>query len=72
MRGLAPGRRYTGAYPEELLAEWAEWMAGQRQAGRSVHAYFNNDIGGHAIHDARKLIAALEPLAPAGPAQATS
>ncbi len=62
VRFHGPGRRYTGAYPEELLAEWAEWMAGQRQAGRSVHAYFNNDIGGHAVHDARALCGLVEWL----------
>lgn len=59
VRFHGPERRYTGAYPEEVLAEWAEWMAGQQEAGRSVFAYFNNDIGGHAVDDAKALRAML-------------
>ncbi|MHC4592373.1 MAG: DUF72 domain-containing protein, partial [Planctomycetota bacterium] len=61
VRFHGPERRYTGAYPEEVLAEWAEWMAGQQEAGRSVFAYFNNDISGHAVHDAKALRTMLAP-----------
>ncbi len=55
VRFHGPSRRYTGAYPDETLAEWADWMRTQWQAGRSIHAYFNNDIGGHAVRDAKRL-----------------
>jgi uncharacterized protein YecE (DUF72 family) len=49
------GGKYRGRYSEEALAGWAEWLLEQRQAGRSAWAYFNNDIGGDAIEDARML-----------------
>ena len=49
------GGKYRGRYREEAMADWAEWLLGQRKAGRSAWAYFNNDIGGDAIEDARTL-----------------
>jgi uncharacterized protein YecE (DUF72 family) len=48
--------KYVGRYSEELLADWAEWMRGQAREGRSVWAYFNNDIHAHAIADAQALV----------------
>ena len=33
----------------------ADWCLEQSRAGRSVWCYFNNDIHGHAIHDAQTL-----------------
>ncbi len=55
VRFHGPARRYTGSYPDETLAEWAEWMATQWRAGRSIYAFFNNDLGGHAVGDAKRL-----------------
>ena len=49
------GGKYRGRYSEEAMADWAQWLLEQRQAGRSAWAYFNNDIGGDAIEDARTL-----------------
>lgn len=49
------GGKYRGRYSEDAMAEWAEWLLEQRRAGRSAWAYFNNDIGGDAIEDARTL-----------------
>ena len=37
------------------MDDWAEWLNNQRELGRSAWAYFNNDIGGDAIEDARNL-----------------
>ncbi|HXH05656.1 MAG TPA: DUF72 domain-containing protein [Vicinamibacterales bacterium] len=51
--------RYGGRYGERQLAEWAEWMAGVLARGREVYAYFNNDAGGHAPHNALTLRALL-------------
>jgi uncharacterized protein YecE (DUF72 family) len=48
--------KYTGSYPDELLARWAQRIRGYRSSGYPVFAYFNNDIGGHAIENARTLI----------------
>jgi uncharacterized protein YecE (DUF72 family) len=53
------GARYGGGYPTAHLREWAGWLAGERDAGRDVYAYFNNDVGGHAPRDAQTLRALL-------------
>src|SRR4051794_36702280 len=47
--------RYGGAYGDDDLDNWADWLAGEHAAGRDVFAYFNNDIGGHAPRDAVRL-----------------
>ena len=49
------GGKYRGRYSDEAMADWADWLVAQRAAGRSAWAYFNNDIGGDAIEDARTL-----------------
>jgi len=49
------GGKYWGRYSEEALADWADWMRGQEAEGRTVWAYFNNDIHGDAIADAKAL-----------------
>ena len=49
------GGKYRGRYSEEAMADWADWLVEQGQTGRSAWAYFNNDIGGDAIKDARTL-----------------
>ena len=54
------GGTYTGAYPEDRLAKWAEWLNEQRRNGAEVYAYFNNDVGGHAPRDAVTLRRLLE------------
>lgn len=51
--------KYWGRYSDERLLGWGDWMVGQARAGRPVWAYFNNDIFGHAIEDARTLKAML-------------
>jgi len=57
------GGKYRGRYSEEQLRDWAVWLAGQRASGRSAWAFFNNDIGGDAIADAKALASALARLA---------
>ena len=47
--------KYWGRYSDEGLLSWADWMVEQARGGRAVWAYFNNDIDGHAIHDAQTL-----------------
>ncbi|WP_431470463.1 DUF72 domain-containing protein [Sphingosinithalassobacter sp. LHW66-3] len=51
--------KYSGRYPDERLLDWADWMATQRRAGRSVWAYFNNDAEADAVQDALTLKAML-------------
>ena len=51
---------YSGGYPTDRLARWAEWLRAEQDAGVDVFAYFNNDIGGHAPRDAVTLRQLLE------------
>ncbi|MCA1654038.1 MAG: DUF72 domain-containing protein [Sphingomicrobium sp.] len=53
------GGKYRGRYSETQMKDWADWLNEQRAVGRSAWAYFNNDIGGDAIEDARVLRAAM-------------
>ncbi len=48
-------QKYSGRYSDEAIDTWAEWLAVQSRAGRTVYAYFNNDVGGHAPRDAVRL-----------------
>jgi uncharacterized protein YecE (DUF72 family) len=47
--------KYWGRYSDEGLLEWTDWVIDQSRQGRTVWCYFNNDIHGHAIHDAQTL-----------------
>jgi uncharacterized protein YecE (DUF72 family) len=47
--------KYWGRYSDESLLGWTDWIVAQARAGRQVWCYFNNDIDGHAIHDAQTL-----------------
>ena len=49
------GGKYRGRYSNEALSHWTNWCIDQAKLGRTVWCYFNNDIGGHAIKDARTL-----------------
>jgi uncharacterized protein YecE (DUF72 family) len=47
--------KYWGRYSDEGLLSWSDWLLAQSRQGRAVWCYFNNDIHGHAIEDARTL-----------------
>jgi uncharacterized protein YecE (DUF72 family) len=47
--------RYAGDYPESQLRDWADWLKAQAQNAAAIYAYFNNDVQGHAIKNARQL-----------------
>ena len=47
--------KYWGRYSDETLLGWTDWIVDQARGGRDVWCYFNNDIDGHAIHDALTL-----------------
>lgn len=49
------GVGYAGGYASRALTRWAARIAGWLRAGIDVHAYFNNDLGGHAPRDALAL-----------------
>jgi uncharacterized protein YecE (DUF72 family) len=54
--------KYWGRYPDAAIRSWAEWIVGEARGGRPVWCYFNNDIYGHAIEDARALKAAIAAI----------
>ncbi|GGC72161.1 histidine kinase [Chelatococcus reniformis] len=47
--------KYSGRYADESLLDWSDWMIAEEMAGRSVWAYFNNDLAAAAVHDAQTL-----------------
>jgi uncharacterized protein YecE (DUF72 family) len=47
--------RYGGDYPDTVLLQWAKWIKLQAARGVSIYGYFNNDIGGFAVKNCRKL-----------------
>jgi uncharacterized protein YecE (DUF72 family) len=46
---------YASRYSDRTLDTWADRCRAAVNAGRSVHVYFDNDIRGHAPHDAVRL-----------------
>ncbi len=49
------GEDYGGGYTPQFLTAEAARLRAHRDAGRDVYVYFNNDLGGHAVHDALAL-----------------
>jgi uncharacterized protein YecE (DUF72 family) len=43
-------------YGERALQPWADRVIGWRRAGLNVIVYFNNDLEGHAVRDAKTLM----------------
>src|ERR1044071_2064766 len=53
IRFHGPGAaKYRGSYANAALGKWADRINQWRQSNVDVYAYFNNDIGGHAITNA--------------------
>lgn len=46
---------YAGSYSDADLDWWAARISEWRASGRDVFAYFNNDGGGNAVYNARRL-----------------
>lgn len=49
-------RMYASRYSDAGLDDWARWCRRWLDAGRDVHVYFDNDMEGHAPHDAVRLL----------------
>jgi uncharacterized protein YecE (DUF72 family) len=64
VRFHGPAERYSGSYSDRLLKDWASWMKGPWEGGRSLYACFNNDAEGCALGDAKALLKLLAPLRP--------
>ena len=69
IRFHGPGSRHDGDYPRETLETWANWITGWAGHISDVYVYFNNDVGGHAVKNARELacllglaVPTMEPL----------
>lgn len=50
-----PKEFFASKYSKRQLESWAERMRHHLEAGRTVHAYFNNDVHGYAVENARTL-----------------
>ncbi|MBI2917648.1 MAG: DUF72 domain-containing protein [Chloroflexi bacterium] len=55
VRFHGPAGYYTGSYPDRELAGWADRIRGISQDLSAVYVYFNNDVGGAAVANARTL-----------------
>ncbi len=55
VRFHGPTGRYSGNYSKAMLKEWARWIGEHKGEVGSVYAYFNNDVEGHAIKNAKEL-----------------
>ncbi len=51
--------QYHGRYGPQALRVWAEDLLTWARPGRDAFVYFNNDLGGAAVHDALDLLVAL-------------
>ncbi|MFW5798921.1 MAG: DUF72 domain-containing protein, partial [Planctomycetota bacterium] len=49
------GVDYTGNFSHQALSASADRIARHLAEGRDLYAYFNNDVEGHAVHNARDL-----------------
>ncbi|HSS39620.1 MAG TPA: DUF72 domain-containing protein [Polyangia bacterium] len=56
---------YASRYSDAEVAAWARRINAWTEAGSDVYVYFDNDAQGHAPHDAVRLQAAVDALAPA-------
>lgn len=55
IRFHGPTGRYQGNYTKAMLKNWVDWIKENINNVHSVYAYFNNDISGHAIKNAKTL-----------------
>jgi len=56
VRFHGPGEaRYAGSYPTQTLKKWATRIKEWRRDLSGIYVYFNNDVGGHAIRNAKEL-----------------
>ena len=56
LRFHGPGQLFASRYSDRELEEWAGKISNWLEAGRTVYAYFNNDVDGHAIENAQTLL----------------
>lgn len=49
------GNDYAGSYSPQTLSAQARRVEAHLEQGRDIYAFFNNDIGGHAVRNAADL-----------------
>lgn len=54
LRLHGPRELYASAYTDAELGEWAATAKRHFEAARDVYAYFDNDVNGYALTDARR------------------
>ena len=59
LHGPDPDALYGGSYSGDDLRWWAERIREWQAQDRDVLVYFNNDLGGNAVRNARELRAQL-------------
>ncbi|GGM88597.1 hypothetical protein GCM10010967_21590 [Dyadobacter beijingensis] len=55
LRFHGPTSLYSSPYPDDILDDYAEKFTAWADAGHHIWAFFNNDAGGHALANARRL-----------------
>lgn len=55
LRMHGPRELYASAYSQEELEAWSSLAAYHFGRGKDVYAYFDNDVNGYALEDARRL-----------------
>lgn len=55
LRFHGPTSLYSSSYSDEVLEDYAEKFTTWAENGHHVWAFFNNDVGGHALDNAKKL-----------------
>jgi uncharacterized protein YecE (DUF72 family) len=55
LRLHGPSGHYRGSYDDETLKQWADRLKEELDHNRPVFVYFNNDMEGNAVRDARRL-----------------
>lgn len=60
VRFHGPSEFAASRYGPSRLRPWAARIAGWMKRGLDVFVYFNNDVHGHAVHDARTLVGLLQ------------
>lgn len=63
IRFHGPDALYASPYTMEVLEKYAEKFLSWKAAGHNVWVFFNNDIDGHALTNAKQLIGMVEPIA---------
>jgi uncharacterized protein YecE (DUF72 family) len=62
IRFHGPDSLYSSPYSDEVLEQYAAKMTQWAEKGHTIWAFFNNDVGGHAINNAKKLLTLIQEI----------